>query len=402
MMSNTNIKVVYDFYNQQPDNLEDKLTALASKNAVQVKGSDSVKTKRSNISTMNTKRAVPQTIKIEGEIEESERDNRFARHPTENKKSSNTPNKQGISSVSKGRTSDAGKSVNKQPAANKSKSPMRSVSPLNNKANQTKTDNKESTLTKQTESKINKTSAKENKEKLNESTCSIKLDELIISKNGAIKHSNSFNNISNRSVTPNARSKRNPGTSSTKLNRSFTNADNSSSRPKTPKPNPPKNCKISTINKINTNINILSTTNGDNTENSENTKEIKNIRTTNPSIYNSQVKNVSKIQPLKMNQTSKKSVIEGTLADGDETESSVNANKSKLDQFKEQNMFNNKNANIFQLAKDEKESKMKYGNVANKKLNIQDPNEMNNSYNILNRKKIDLKFISTSPIIRVK
>jgi len=99
----------------------------------------------------------------------------------------------------------------------------------------------------------------------------------------------------------------------------------------------------------------------------------------------------------------KKNVIEGTFADGDDSEASVNSpNKSRLDPAKDQNNAN-KIINILQIGKEEKESKQtKPTNPNHKKINTQDPGEMNNSYNLLNKKKIDLKFISTSPIIRVK
>jgi hypothetical protein len=422
MMPNTNIKVVYDFYNQQPENLGDKLNSMAAKNSNMVKGSDSIKTKRSNISTVNTKRTVPSTvnpIKIEGEIliEESERDNRFARQQPTTKKSSNTPNRLGGTSLTKANTiaGAQGKSVNKQ-ADTKSKSPVRAVSPINTKATQSKKSeiNKD---TRPSKSPIRQIKTAENqeqpKENMNESSVSINADDSKQLK-PLIKHSNSLKNISqNRSETANTRAAKNSTTPATKLNRSFNGMpDSSPSRAKTPKPNPPKNSKITNITKLSSNtLNALSTRNSDTTEgnNGESTtKEFKEFKqtktTTNSSIYNAYVKNV-KNAPVKMN-AGKKNVIEGTLADGDDldTSSATTPNKSKLDIFKEQNTFNNKNTNMFQVAKEEKDSKQqtKYSNLNNKKLNIQDPNESNNSYNIINKKKVDLKFISTSPIIRVK
>jgi hypothetical protein len=415
MMPNTNIKAVYDFLNQQPENSNDKLNSLVTKNANTVKGSDPIKAKRSNVSTVNTKRTVPSSInpiKIEGEIliEESERDNRFAR-PTTTKKSSNTPNRQ--NSLSQGKnsggtsTSTAGKSVNKpSTVSTKSKSPVRAVTSTTANVKKPADNSKD---VKSSKSPVRQSTNTDNletvKEKLNESVSS-QTEDLKTSKSGLIKHSNSLKNLSNnRSETPNSKSGKN-ATPANKLNRSFTGVpENSNTRPKTPKPNPPKNCKISAINKISSNnMNILSTRNGDNNESTgEPLKEFKQSKTVNTSIYNAPAKNTTKNVPAKMN-PSKKNVIEGILADGDEVEStaSTTPNKSKLEQFKEQNMFNNKNSNIFQVAKEEKDAKQtKYGNLNTKKLNTE-TGETNNSYNLINKKKVDLKFISTSPIIRVK
>lgn len=410
MIPNTNIKVVYDFYNQQPESTGDKLSSMANKNALQAKGNDPNKVKRSNVSTVNIKRTAPTSIKIESEIliEESERDNRFSR-PSE-KKPSATPNRQGSTSIGKnsgGALKTAGKSVNKQtiPAV-KSKSPVRPVSP-NTNVKKTTDLSKNLKSIKSPDRKSLKTDISYTvKEKLNESVNSSLLEGTKTSKVGLIRQSTSLKNLnSNKSETPVKRSEKNSTTPVNKLNRSFNvAAENSNARPKTPKPNPSKNSKITAINQISTNnINILSSRNSDNNENNqEPTKEFKNTKSVNNLIYNAPAKNTSKNLPVRIN-TSKKNVIEGTLADGEgiETSASTTPNKSRLDQFKEQNMFNNKNPNIFQVAKEEKDARQtKYGNNNTKKLNSE-TGETNNSYNIINKKKVDLKFITTSPLIRV-
>lgn len=402
MMPSTNIKVVYDFYNQQPEN--------SGKNSNIVKGSENTKTKRSNVSTVNSKRTVT-PIKIEGEIlmEDSERDNRFSRQQA-TKKSSVTPTRQAGTSTTRTNPNNGNeKTVNKQPET-KSKSPVRSTTPINNKATQSKT----SDINKDTRSGINPIRQNKNaenqeqlKDKFNESSISVNADD----SKQLIKHSNSQKNIQNRSATPNTRPIKTSTTQGTKLNRSFTGIqENSPSRPKTPKPIPPKNSKITNITKLSSNtLNALSTRNSDTTDgnngeaSAKEFKEFKKQNTANSSTYNAYVKNV-KNAPIKMN-ANKKNVIEGTLADGDDLDSSsiTNQNKSKIEQFKEQNMVNNKNVNIFQVAKEEKELKQpnRFGNLINKKTGL-NPSESNNSYNILNKKKVDLKFISTSPLIRVK
>lgn len=396
-MSNTNIKVVYDFYNQQPETNGNKLNSLASKNATQTKASDNSKVKRSSVNTMNSKRSTPSTIKIEGEIldEESERDNRFTR-PVATTKSSTTPNKGNISSVSKGKTSStaAGKSVTKQPA-NKSKSPVRSVSPISKKIDVRETKPSKSP----TRKPLNPGTP--TRERLSESTSSINRDDLKSSRNGVGRDPNNSKQLPTRSGTPNARPNR-LSNSQTKLNGSFNNTPETSNvRPKTPKPVASKNGKITPLNKLSSNNTHASTDNNDN--NSENIREIKITKNNNTPIYNAIAKNPLKIAPVKMGLLTKKNVIEGTFADGDDSEASVNSpNKSRLDPAKDQNNAN-KIINILQIGKEEKESKQtKPTNPNHKKINTQDPGEMNNSYNLLNKKKIDLKFISTSPIIRVK
>jgi len=412
MMPSTNIKVVYDFYNQQPENSGDKSNSMMGKSSNVVKGSDNLKVKRSNVTTVNSKRTVPSTvnpIKIEGEIiEESERDNRFSRQQV-TKKSSNTPTRQAGTSLTRTNASNGTeKIVNKQPET-KGKSPVRSTTPINNKSTQSKTsDTNKDTRSGSIRQNKNNENQEQFKDNFNESSISVNADN---SKH-MIKHSNSQKNIQNRSATPNSRPIKNSTTQGPKLNRSFAGLEESSpGRPKTPKPIPPKNSKITNITKLSSNtLNALSTRNSDTTEgnNGEATpKEFKEFKqkqnTANTSIYNAYVKYV-KNAPVKMN-ANKKNVIEGTLADGDDLDSSsiTNQNKSKIEQLKEQNMNNNKNVNIFQVAKEEKELKQpnRFGNLINKKTGL-NPNESNNSYNMINKKKVDLKFISTSPLIRVK